>query len=136
MNPSPARDQQFVVVVRRRPYCLEEVSRVDAGSRQGIPHGRDHGVRIAPDAREINLDIVRAFRCGSKRKAEAAVDRPDLLVALAAPFETERPGPLPRTPRTVADAASPRRSRHHLQAEVQSQLAVRDSHFLPLAVGF
>ena len=46
------------------------------------------GVRIAPDAREINLDIVRAFRCGSKRKAEAAVDRPALLVALAAPFET------------------------------------------------
>ena len=83
VNPSPARDQQFVVVVRRRPYCLEEVSRVDAGSRQCIPHGRDHGVRIAPDAREINLDIVRAFRCGSKRKAEAAVDRPDLLVGQA-----------------------------------------------------
>ena len=105
VNPSPARDQQFVVVVRRRPYCLEEVSRVDASSRQGIPHGRDHGVRIAPDAREINLDIVRVFRCGSKRKAEAAVDRPDLLVALA-------------------DAASPRRTRHHLQAEVQSQLVI------------
>ena len=96
MNPSPARDQQFFVVfVRRRSCCLEEVSRVDAGSCQCIPHGRDHSVRVAPDAREINLDIVWALRCSSKRKAEAAVDRLDLLVALAAPFETERPGPVP-----------------------------------------
>ena len=95
MNPSLARDQQFVVVIGRWPGGLQEVVRVDAGFGQGFADSRYHCVRIAPDASEVNVDIVRAFRRVSEREAEAAVDRGDALVALGAPFETERPWALP-----------------------------------------
>ena len=91
VNPSTARNQWFVVVVDRWLCRLEKVVRINAGGDQRIPHGCDHGVRVAPDAREINVYVMRLFRCGSKREAEATVNRLDPLVALGAPFETECP---------------------------------------------
>lgn len=95
MNPSLACNQKLFVVVGRRLRRPDKPVRVDARVGQRIPHGRNHRVRVSPTLRKINVDVVRARRCISKRETQAAVaPAATLLVALAAPFETERAGPL------------------------------------------
>ena len=83
-EPSPTLQQ----VVRRPPLACRHGKRaqVDAGGGTPSPHGCNQGGQVTSDARNVNLDVVRASPCGSKRSYDSAVL-----------FETEGPGCFPHS---------------------------------------
>ena len=76
--------------------------------RERIPHGCDHGVWVTPDGRQINEYVMRVFRCGSQREAEATVAPPPPRPARSTrcTIRGRMPWAAPGTPRTAAVAGT------------------------------
>ena len=122
-EPSPTLQQ----VARRPPLACRHGKRaqVDAGGGTPSPHGCNQGGQVTSDARNVNLDVVRASPCGSKRSYDSLYySRPKARAAS-------------RTPRTAASVAltaaiiTPPRRRSTISARRQGA-----TRRLSIAVGF